>query len=338
MQNNPTYESNTADVGSGTDAFEMFENGASIEEINNKFFLSEQGSDSDNSDNDISADLNENQNSENNTAQESDNKDTIGSNETSADDLQQSADEQENADADTVENGKPDEKMFSQADLDSIVGRARNKEKGVRDRLQKEIDDVKKEVADYFGVSTEDALNTLRNEKLRREAEEKGYDDTELYSRMIKAENELAQFKEAQEEEKRETFVNVFLSDVENQLNSFGSSNPSVDIVKITSDDNFNRLLKDLYVNPATKDKCVEIALGAFGAKSENAPVKTQAQEANAKKAAIIDANKKRVAESAQRVSNVSQPHTLDYDNMSVDDFKKLGERAARGEIIVPSV
>ena len=338
MQNNPTYESNlTADVGSGADAFEMFENGASIEEINAKFFQSESELGPDTTDEVISADsdsLDADANEASDVNQQSD-----GNTEPSL--MADNADEADDgADGDAVADGNDGEKIFSQSQVDSIAARARRHEKGARERLQKEYDSVMNEVADFFGVGTDSALDALRNAKYRREAEEKGIDDADMYARAQIAEKELAQLKEAGEAERQKQFVDTFLADVEAQLGSYVEVNPGVDIASVTADENFNRLLKDLYINPMTKDRCVEIAFGAFGVTSHQsvAPTAPPQGVAKEKKAAAIDVNRKRAAESAQSAKSGVQSQTLDYDKMSLDDFKKLGERAARGEIIVPSV
>ncbi len=360
MQNNPTYESNsTADVGSGADAFEMFEKGASIEEINAKFFPSESELGSDTTDKVISAgsdSLDADVNEPSDVNQQSDGvieNPQIDSSAMTQNDTGEDADG--GADGDAVGEDSDGEKIFSQAEADSIAARVRRHEKGARERLQKEHDSVMNELADFFGVGTDSALDALRNAKYRREAEEKGIDDADMYARAQKAERELAQLKEAGEAERQKQFVDGFLADVEVQLGSYVEANPSVDIASVTADENFNRLLKDLYINPMTKDRCVEIAFGAFGAPSagrgnnqnavsreEQAPPIRNGEPRDGvnaqKKAVAIDVNRKRAAESAQSAKSGVQSQTLDYDKMSLEDFKKLGERAARGEIIVPSV
>lgn len=340
MQNNPTYESNlTADVGSGADAFEMFEKGASIEEINAKFFPSESELGSVTPDDVVSADsdsLDADANEPSDVHQQSD-----GNTEPPlmADNAEKADD---GADGDAVAEGNDGEKIFSQSEADSIAARVRRHEKGARERLQKEYDSVMNEVADFFGVGTDSALDALRNAKYKREAEEKGIDDADMYARAQIAERKLAQLEEAGEAERQKQFVDTFLADVEAQLGSYVEANPNVDIASVTADENFNRLLKDLYINPMTKDRCVEIAIGAFGAPAQvvhREPARPVIQGGDhEKKAAAIDVNRKRAAESAQSAKSGVQSQTLDYDKMSLDDFKKLGERAARGEIIVPSV
>ena len=404
MQNNPTYENNSAEVGSGADAFEMYQSGASIEEINAKFFPSDSGSDSGNSGDIISAgsgDSTENANDdltiphdgamrastpteqgspegfEDSLGAEADrrgrrslqgegveeNGESGGNQPSGASGSGDSDDGADNDSADSSDDalnnsGDAGERKFTQAELDSFIGRARHKERDARDRLQKDHDSLLSDIAGYFGVGTDRARDVLKDEMYKREAEEKGVDDSDTYARARRAEIELEQFKQNIEAEKRQRYVNGFLSDVERQLGDFCKSNPDVDVVKVSNDENFNNLLKDLYVNPVTRDRCVEIAMGAFGLKGQGGGVLNpsavqstlgkesnsggssgvDSSDADAKRAAAIEANRKRASESASTVQSGLKSQSIDYSKMTAKDFEELGKRAAKGEIIVPSV
>lgn len=350
MSNLSSNELNgTAEVGGGESAFEMFMSGASIDEVNAKFFSSvpdasedagnentEDTSAADNRDNadDLEASLNRDEGADNEEGNLS-----ARQSEDAADDV--NTDERANADDVNADNTV--ERKFTQAEVDATARRVRLKEKGAHDRLQSEYDEFSKDVARFLGVDTSDKSiirNTLKTELLKREADAEGVEDIDLYARAVNAENELENLKRQKQDEEKKAYVDKFLSDVGDQLDEFASQHPEVDIESFSKRADFNTVLKTLYTTEETKDKCVLKAFEAFGAVKKSAPSADDAEAENAKKAEnakrAVDANKQRAAENASSSKAVSKTQVLDYSKLSPKDFLELGKRASKGEIIIP--
>ncbi len=353
MSNLSSNELNgTVEVGGGESAFDMFMSGASIDEVNAKFFseVPDESEDtvsvnSENASGAVAANNDAGSSEENNAdnLDVSENRDEGADNEEGTSLARQSEDEAGDSETDEGANVKsvnPDsavERMFTQAEVDKIARRARVKEKGAHDRLQSEYDEFAKGVASLLGVDTSDMSsirNALKTELLKREAEAEGIEDTDLYARAKNAENELENLKRQKEDEEKSAFVNKFLSDVELQLDEFSRLHPEVDIESFSERADFNTVLKTLYTNEDTKDKCVMKAFEAFGAVSQSASPSVDVKAEKAKKA--IEANKQRQNENASSSKAVSKTQVLDYAKLSPKDFLELGIRASKGEIIIP--
>ncbi len=344
MSNLSSNELNgTAEVGGGESAFEMFMSGASIDEVNAKFFSSvpdasedagnenrEDTSAADNRDNADALDASENRDAD---ADNEEGNLSARQSEDAADDV--NTDERANADDVNADNTV--ERKFTQAEVDATARRVRLKEKGAHDRLQSEYDEFSKDVARFLGVDTSDKSiirNTLKTELLKREADAEGVEDIDLYARAVNAENELENLKRQREDEEKKAYVDRFLSDVGDQLDGFASLHPEVDIESFSKRADFNTVLKTLYATEETKDKCVQKAFEAFGAVKKSAVPDVDAKAENAKRA--VDANKQRAAENASSSKAVSKTQVLDYSKLSPKDFLELGKRASKGEIIIP--
>ena len=333
MENLSTNELNgTAEVGGGESAFEMFQNGASIDEVNAKFFSSGSDNTEDTSATDDTANVDALDASENRD-EGADNDDGISSarqSEDAGDDVK--TDEGANADKANTDNAE--ERKFTQAEVDAIARRARVKEKGAHDRLQSEYDDMASDVARLLGVDTSDIRNALKTELLKREAEAEGVDDVDLYARAKNAENELENLKRQKQDEVKQQYVQKFLSDVEVQLDEFTKLHPDVDIESFSKRADFNTVLKTLYSTEETKDSCVLKAFEAFGAVKKTVVPLVDKKAENAKKASL--ANRQREAENASSSKAVAKTQVLDYSKLSPKDYLELGKRASKGEIIIP--
>ena len=163
------------EAGNPTDAFEMYESGASTEEINAKFFSADNEHISD----DVNADVGSEQSDDVNSSD-------------GASELRQGFDAyNNNTDAATT-----DEKIFSQKDFDSMVGRRLAKERQAHDLVKSDYDSIVKEVSKLLGVSTDDALRALQEENIRREAESNDVADVELFAQLKNAEKKIADMEE----------------------------------------------------------------------------------------------------------------------------------------------
>lgn len=348
IENSSTGENTAVGTGNGNDAFEAFENGASIEEINEKYFSQNAASD-----NDINGDGAKVVNPDNSVAFDDSN----------VSDRQTDTSSDSPADG-NAENSDVDTKVFSQGEVDAIVGKRLEKERNKRIALEDDLSGVLNDLSDYLGVEKGNVREALRKEKFKREAHEQGIEDTDVYERARIAESERDDLKRqidnAEIDRKNKEFADVVLS----QIHEFEKNNPGVDIVSVSKSEEFNATLRALYENPATRSRCFEFAFGAHGKAysdvsegdkdvkssphqspygvsrdeqkgSSNHSVGGNASVASAD--AIRRVNEQRAGEGASSSRSVNVADTkFDYDKMDKADFDAIFERVKNGEVIMP--
>lgn len=325
--NNTSTGKISAGTGGSSEAFEAFENGASIEEINKKYFAN----------NDQSQALNESEisagdNAENSSPENADNTDSVRQAESAHNERGNDGENAEESDVATSEQ------TFSQSDVDSIVGRRIEKERRMRDSLQSDFDNYKIKVSKMLGVDLADVDSAIENEMLKREMSDSNVDDPELFMRARRAEIERDELKQRLSEQNEADEKNKFAQVITSQLREFEVKNPGADIVKMSSDDNFNRILKSFYDNDSTRDSCVIMAARAFG--YDVIPESKDVKSSGISDGSSSDTrqiNRERSSESAGHVrSPMSTDKKFDYDKMSLSDFDDIQIRVARGERIIP--
>lgn len=348
MENNSTGAVfNGGESGSAPDAFEMFQNGASIDDINEMLFPSsedenlEERAESNNADRDDSEiDAGDDSSFDGIKPAKEDEQSREGVRQVLSAEEAFSANEDKKTDAAANAESKEAEKKFTQADLDSIAGRVRQKEKGARDRLDAEYRKFREEVAGLLGVDPDNALEALRTEKLKREAEESGFEDSQLYLRARNAEIELEKMRDERDAATRDVKQRVFLDDVEKQLNDYHDAHPDVDIVSISSGLDFNRMLRMFYANENTRERCVEYAVNAFSppvknlvdaGDEENTGDEKRVDQTDVRKS-VEKQNRRRQAESVSSSKAHASGERFDYDSMKAEDFEKIRKRLEGGE------
>ena len=328
--NNTSTGNISAGTGGSSEAFEAFENGASIEEINEKYF----SHNNDQSEAEIKTDISAGDNADNSSPENADNTDSVRQAESAQSERGNDGENAKESDVATSEQ------TFSQSDVDSIVGRRIEKERRMRDSLQSDFDNYKIKVSKMLGVDVADVDSAIENEVLKREMSDSDIDDPELFMRARRAEIERDELKQRLSEQNEVEEKNKFAEVIITQLREFEVKNPGADIVKMSSDDNFNKILKSFYDNDSTRDSCVIMAARAFGydvfpnsgSKDVNSSGNSDGSSSDTRQI-----NRERSSESAGHVrSPMSTDKKFDYDKMSLSDFDDIQSRVARGERIIP--
>ena len=372
---NPTNVNNSAGVGGGSDAFEYYQSGASIEEVNAKFFSSSSGAgdvsdmasagdntDYDITDSNVSSDVDADGGHDSSSsddecggssAGESDSANGGASRqgEPSEENLQTSSDDGDIADRSDVDNGNSDKK-FTQAELDSIIGRRLSEIKGSRDTLQANYDSIIDDIAGFLGVDRKGAVQALRDAKYRREAESNQVDDVELYTKMKNLERRVNEFEKSKADDERKAFVDT----VSVQLDKLRDLDPGIDFEALSKNGIFNSALREMYADEGMRADCVNRAyrvyLSAYG-NIDDASVSSAGKNTHSEKSAdqnggnvkndaqkdkinrVKKANARRAGEAAVSSGAVQNNQQFDYENMTADDFENIMKRVNSGEIIM---
>lgn len=307
------------EAGDTSDAFEMFEKGASIEEVNAKFF---PGSDSEH---EHTSAIDDNLNDDDVKGQSSE--DDSGASQSGV--LQASGGDEKQTDAAT-----DDQKLFSQKDVDGIVGRRIAKERQAHDLVKADFDSMAGEVAKLLGVSVDEALSALQHENIRREAESKDVADVELYSELEIAKRKIADLENESRTREQAQSVERFRSEITSQVADIAAEIGDDAITIASTDEEFNSYVRFFYGSEKSRKNCVRLAYDAW-ARSNGVPL-----QGNAKASAPVVTSEGAPKQKPKRVTeNVSTPVSapdskLNIDNYEAEDFDKLMERVRNGEVI----
>lgn len=307
------------EAGDTSDAFEMFENGASIEEVNAKFF---PGSDSEHEHTSANDDY---LNDDDVNGQSSE----VDSGASQSDVLQASGGDENQTDAAT-----DDRKIFSQKDVDGIVGRRIAKERQAHDTVKAEYDSMVSEVAKLLGVTVDEARGALQKENFRREAESKDVSDVDLYSELELAKQKIADLENESRTREQTDNMERFRTEITGQVASIAAEIGDDAITAASNDAEFNAHVRYFYENENSRKNCVRLAYNAW-AHGRGVPL-----PGNAKASAPVVTSEGAPKQKPKRVTeNVSTPVSapdskLNIDDFEAEDFDKLMERVRNGEVI----
>lgn len=305
------------EAGDTSDAFDMFENGASIEEVNAKYFSGSNIDDEQASaDDDVSHDPDVN-------GQSSDNSGASQSVDTQASD----------GDVQT-EAATNDPKLFSQKDVDGIVGRRIAKERQAHDLVKADYDSMVGEVAKLLGVSIDEARSALQKENLRREAESKDVSDVELYSELELAKKKIADLEEESRTREQSDNTERFRTEITSQVAEIAAEIGDDAITTASQDAEFNAHVRYFYDNENSRKNCIRLAYNAW-AQSRGVPLPGNAI-GQGHGDASDGAPKPKPKRVTENVSNpVSAPDSkLNTEGYELEDYDKLMERVRNGEVI----
>ena len=347
--NSPTGADGTADK-----AFEMFKNGASIDEVNN-ILLGKETEPQTSAPDDITK-----QNADGVTYENDNNPSDlagadVGNDSKNETHSQNGADSVINriAENDDYNTGAAtdDEKLFSQKELDLLVGRRLSKERRAHDLVKTDLDKALDGISKLLGVSREDALSSIQKANYRREAEENNISDVDMFERLKIAEEKNAEYENAQKEREAAQDIEDFKSTITKQIENLSISDS--ELSKASTDSDFNSLVRYFYDNPLTRDDCVSMAYNAFAKK--NGGLKTEIDIPH--KRTVGDAGPynenntgngyappqapsipkpKRVRENASSQGTAAPDSKMDIESMNLKDFEKIYEDVRRGKTVMP--
>lgn len=366
-------DSPTGADGTADKAFEMFKNGASIEEVNNVLLGKETEPQTsapfDNSEQNADGVTYENDNNPSDLAQPSQLPLHKGASDAGTDGIddghsQNGADSVINriADNDDDKTGAAasDEKLISQDELDLLVGRRLAKERRAHDRVKADFDLALDGISKLLGVSREEALTSLKKAIYRREAEEKNISDVDMYERLKIAEEKNAEYENAQKERDTAQDIEDFKNTITMQIGNLNI--PDAELSMASADNDFNKLVRYFYDNPLTRDDCVSMAYNAFAKKNNiSTPHPSIAPQMPPSSQGEVNGNSaissqnitasgngdvpsqapsipkpKRARENASSTGTAAPDSKMDIENMKLNDFNKILERLQRGETVMP--
>ena len=306
------------EAGDTSDAFDMFEKGASIEEVNAKFF---PGSDSEH---------------EHTSADEDYLSDDDVKGQSSEVDSGASQSEVTQASDGVVQSevASNEPKLFSQKDVDGIVGRRIAKERQAHDLVKADFDSMAGEVAKLLGVSVDEALSALQHENIRREAESKDVADVELYSELEIAKRKIADLENESRTREHTDNIERFRTEITGQVASIAAEIGDDAITAASNDAEFNAHVRYFYENENSRKNCVRLAYNAW-AHGRGVPLPGNAQ-ASAPVVTSEGAPKQKPKRVTENVSTpVSAPDSkLNTDGFELEDYDKIMERVRNGEVI----
>lgn len=309
----------------GEELYEKYENGASIEDLNEMLErgvseesapLSASGSDNEtragNGSHAIAVGERERERSVNREQRTADGAETNNSS-----DVESGAEEpeQQQEEATTQQEAAPKERMYTQKDFDRVIGRRVGEEQRRQAALLEDL-------AAVLGVEKDKVAETVRRQRLEAEAEAQGVQDKELYARARQLEQQQAEF---QRQQAANAAFQQKIADLQQQGKAAG-----VDIVELSSNDAFVGMVNNLYRDPATRENAVKLA---YHAVFFDDVVKQAAEAEREKVISTVKAGQMRVDEGAAG-NTAGAASKVDVGKLTDDQIADIVARAQNGEKI----
>ncbi len=294
----------TTGAVSGETLFEQYENGASVDELNE--LLAQKDGVSGETQTDIETRTdgpNEDKKAERESAGEEDN-----TNENSRETVQETT------------NNKRQERTFTQRDVDYMIG------KKTRDLTKKHsslIDDL----SVLLGISRDEVTNAVRKQRYEAEAEAAGVADKDLYAKNKLLEQQNEQFAQERQEQQKQA---QFYQEISRQISDFQKKVPAFDMNKAVENRRFSRLLSNLYDDEITRGDALELA---YNAVFFDEAIRQAAQAEREKVISSVRSGQARISEGAAKGASGAAAK-IDVNKLTDEQIADLAARAANGEQI----
>lgn len=294
----------TTGAVSGETLFEQYENGASVDELNELLAQPDGASDKAQTHTQTKAD-------EQNKEQEA-----------KPEDAEQEA--QSNADSrETVQgvtNSKKQERTFTQRDVDYMIG------KKTRD-LTKKHSSLLDDLSILLGISRDEVTNAVRKQRYEAEAEAAGVADKDLYAKNKLLEQQNEQFAQERQEQQKQA---QFYQEINRQISNFQKKVPAFDMNKAVENRRFSRLLSNLYDDEITRGDALELA---YNAVFFDEAIRQTAQAEREKVISSVRSGQARISEGAAN-GTAGAAAKIDVNKLTDEQIADLATRAANGEQI----
>lgn len=294
----------TTGAVSGETLFEQYENGASVDELNE--LLAQKDGVSGETQTDIETRTdgpNGDKKAETESAGEEDN-----TNENSRETVQ------------GVTNSKKQERTFTQRDVDYMIG------KKTRD-LTKKHSSLLDDLSILLGISRDEVTNAVRKQRYEAEAEAAGVADKDLYAKNKLLEQQNEQFAQERQEQQKQA---QFYQEINRQISNFQKKAPAFDMNKAVENRRFSRLLSNLYDDEITRGDALELA---YNAVFFDEAIRQTAQAEREKVISSVRSGQARISEGAAN-GTAGAAAKIDVNKLTDEQIADLATRAANGEQI----
>lgn len=286
---------------SGETLFEQYENGASVDALNE--LLAQNDSVSGDSPKDIEAGAGE-----------------PGTEATEPEGAEKEGNTESRETVHEVTNGKKQERTFTQRDVDYMIGKKTSE-------LTRKHSALLDDLSALLEVERDEVTNMVRRQRFEKDAESAGVIDKELYAKYKDAEEQLNKTTRQHEAEQRQA---RFYADINSQIAQFQKKVPTFDMNRAVDNEQFSRLLSRLYEDESVRDSALEMA---YNAVFFDDMVRQVAQSERDKVISSVRSGQMRISEGAAQNAGGAAVK-LNVGKMTDEQIAEMAARALNGEQI----
>ena len=291
----------TGGAVSGETLFEQYENGASVDALNE--LLAQNDSVSGDSPKDIEAGVGE-----------------PNTGETELEGAENEGNTESRETVHEVTNGKKQERTFTQRDVDYMIGKKTSE-------LTRKHSALLDDLSALLEVERDEVTNMVRRQRFEKDAESAGVIDKELYVKYKDAAEQLNKATRQHETEQRQA---RFYADINSQIAQFQKKVPTFDMNRAVDNEQFSRLLSRLYEDESVRDNALEMA---YNAVFFDDMVRQVAQSERDKVISSVRSGQMRISEGAAQNAGGAAVK-LNVGKMTDEQIAEMAARALNGEQI----
>lgn len=286
---------------SGETLFEQYENGASVDALNE--LLAQKDGVSDDSPKDIESGAGE-----------------PGTGEAEPEGTEKEDNTESRETVQEVTNSKKQERTFTQRDVDYMIGKKTSE-------LTRKHSALLDDLSSLLGVERDKVTDLVRKQRFENEAESAGVADKELYAKYKDAEEQLNNTTKRHEAEQRQA---RFYADINSQIAQFQKKVPTFDMNHAVDNEQFSRLLSRLYEDENIRDNALEMA---YNAVFFDDMVRQAAQRERDRVISSVRSGQMRISEGAAQSAGGAAVK-LNVGKMTDEQIAEMAARALNGERI----
>lgn len=281
---------------SGETLFEQYEGGASVDALNELLATQEEEQREEEQESEASDDATQEQTVSEETVTE------------------------ENPGETTQEKQTKPPRMFTQRDVDYMIGKKTSELANKHSTL---LDDL----SALLGISRDEVTNAVRKQRYESEAEAAGVADKDLYARTKQLEQQNEQIKKQMKEQQEKK---QFDADIDHQIVELQKKTPEFDMNRCVENRQFSGLVLDLYQNAATREQALELA---YRAVYFDDALRQAVSAEREKIITSVRSGQMRVQEGAANGGGGAAARP-DVSRMTDEQIADMAQRAANGEQI----
>ena len=294
----------TTGTVSGETLFEQYENGASVDELNELLAQTDGASDEAKIHTQSEADEENEEKEAEQEGAEQEGKTNANSRET----------------AQKATDSTKQERTFTQRDVDYMIG------KKTRD-LTKKHSSLLDDLSVLLGISRDEVTNAVRKQRYEAEAEAAGVADKDLYAKNKQLEQQNEQLAQERQEQQKQA---QFYAEINRQISDLQKKVPAFDMNKAVENRRFSRLLSNLYDDEITRGDALELA---YNAVFFDEAIRQAAQAEREKVISTVRSGQARISEGAAKGTSGAAAR-IDVNKLTDEQIADLAARAANGEQI----
>lgn len=217
-------------------------------------------------------------------------------------------------------DSKKQERTFTQRDVDYMIGKKTSE-------LTRKHSALLDDLSALLGVERDEVTNMVRRQRFENEAESAGVIDKELYVKYKDAAEQLNKATRQHETEQRQA---RFYADINSQIAQFQKKVPTFDMNRAVDNEQFSRLLSRLYEDESVRDNALEMA---YNAVFFDDMVRQVAQSERDKVISSVRSGQMRISEGAAQNAGGAAVK-LNVGKMTDEQIAEMAARALNGEQI----